>query len=644
MRRIFTLSVALLFWARPASAQHANYDVTYYGLDISFDDEAEAITGHLQFQARSLIDSLNLIELDLHHTMHVDSMSPTVIDYNHAEDKLFLSLDHACDRGENVIFSVYYHGSPEKPGAFSSPLGFYSPEENRIFRTESSPYYAHYWMPCKDTPSDKADSADFWITVDESLTAASNGKLVKVQANDDHTRTFHWKVMNPIATYLMTITIAEYNILSDYYVNASGDSLLLQYYLFANRDEEQIIPFETLKNMIRILEKYYGAYPFYEEKYAIAEYVTRWAAMEYQTLSCFNSYALVDEETILHELAHQWWGDCVSPANFHHTWISEGLAVFSEALYWGEIRREQHYHEYFEDLYAAYYENDILYRRDLSTPLKVYPSLIYHKGAWVFRMLRNVVGDSIFWKGLQEFRKRHEYGSATTDDLQQAFEVVANQPLNWFFEQWIYKPSFPQYNYGWSQQKTAGGYKVTGFLDRIKTDFMMPVDISIYSGNEVFSEVVWVRDSSAVFEFISPNPVEEIVPDEGNLILANFHHIEQPDIRLRNYRFDMNNDSLPGSGRDFVNGTLVLSVVNKGLNAHHVEFELNADPVVRLYRQKVMLDTMMHNEKVYISYKFSITRETKTDFIRFNLIIVTSANFAHHHNLNLDLNTKIRLD
>lgn len=525
-------------------AQQHNYDVTYYGLDVSFNSHEKSISGQLQFQARSLSDDLNEIELDLHPSMNVDSVTAAAVSFKHIDDKLIIKLYRDYTIDQMINFSVFYTGTPENPESVDSPLGFYRTGKNYVIRTESSPYYAHTWWPCKDNPADKADSADVRVTVDQQLIAASNGKLVNIDENDDQTVTYHWKITHPIATYLLTISISDYNVVSDYYVNSACDSLKLQYYLFRNRDEKQIIPFDTIKNMIQILEKYYGPYPFYEEKYGMTEYITRWAAMEYQTLSCFSSYAIEDEETILHELSHQWWGDCVSPANFHHTWISEGLAVYSEALYWGEVNGEQYYHKHFKDLFAAYDENDVLYRRTLDKPKEIYPLIIYHKGAWIFHTLRHVVGDSVFWEGLREFRNRYEYSAATTEDLQQVFEAVAHQSLDWFFAQWIYKPSFPEYNYGWTQKKISRGYKITAFLDRIKTDFIMPIDVAFYTDSSVISDVIWVKDSTTVFEFTSPCPVKKFVPDPGNWVLAKFHYKQAADIQLNEYRFEMDDEKI----------------------------------------------------------------------------------------------------
>ena len=629
MKKIVTVFFVFLFIPQIVFSSQNDFDVTYYEINISIDPDSEIVWGAITTRAKSEIVGLSTMLLDLYDNMTIDSVSGNVSLYQHEYDKIEITLDNVYNYHEEFEVTVFYHGHPDSRVGYARPMVFQIVKGKKIVCTESCPYYARCWWPCKDTPADKPDSVDIKIRVPEELIVASNGVRLDIAENGDNTRTHHWQIKNPIATYLITVTSYEYSEFSDIYVNANNDTLNLMYFVFPHDSARAAPQIKKVPNMIKILSNYYGEYPFLNEKYGMAQYVGDWAAMEYQTLSCFNSSYITDEETVLHELSHQWWGDCVSPENFHHTWISEGFAVFSEAIYWGEIRGPGSYFNHINSLASAFSLSDTLYQHDISTPNQVYPIIVYHKGAWVLHMLRHVVGDNMFWLCLQEYRRRHEYSSATTEDLQAACEAIYGESLEWFFHQWVYEPSYPKYNYGWWQEEIGGGnYKISGFIDRIRTNFKMPLDITVTTADVESTKVVWV-DSSAFFEFELNQQAVNVELDKDNWVMKEYCSVSDPIIQYHHHHVSDSTGNDNGLAEAGENITLWVSLINRGIPTKDISVSLTTtDQSIEIKQSEANINELTHNQSKYRSFNFYVSPAAKGHLSSLKLNITAADNFS----------------
>ncbi|MFZ5517155.1 MAG: M1 family aminopeptidase [Candidatus Zhuqueibacterota bacterium] len=533
--------LALAFSSAQTNAMVSNqddFDVLYYELNIAVNPDDETITGAVTVQAMSLADNLAQLTLDLYNNMTVTAVAGNGSNFTHTDNSLFIQLDRVYARSEVISVTVFYNGHPSS-GTNFNPMTFDRSRSPVVISSESCPFYARCWWPCKDRPDDKPQSLDISITVPANLVAASNGALIEQIDNKDGTMTFHWQVRNPIATYLVAFTATNYQIIEDTYINAQNDTLDIMHFVLPEHYNNALNDFGNTNSMIEILSSYYGDYPYPNEKYSVAEYVGYWGGMEYQTLTCVKPYMVLGDQSyesvFLHELAHQWWGDCITPKDFHHTWISEGFAVFSEALYYGHVQGQERYFSYMINENNALGLKGIMYRHDISDPDIVYGYIVYNKGAWVLHMLRHVVGDENFWKGLQEYRNRFDYSSATTEDLQAAFEQVHGASLDWFFHQWVYEPNYPHYRHGWSQEKTeTGEYQVSVFVDQIQTDaslFRMPLDLYFTTAATETTCVRTVESASHTFEFIFPDSVEAMQLDKDSWILKQTTLVNTPMLK-----------------------------------------------------------------------------------------------------------------
>lgn len=503
------------------------FDVTYYQLNLSISPAEEIIFGSVIMRAKSTIDGLKKIVLDLYNNMTIANITGNLQKFSHENDLINLTLDRSYGIEDAFEIEIFYSGKPAALNLDSliefTPFRFERDREIVMISSESCPYYARAWWPCKDTPSDKADSVHLFITVPENLVVAANGEFKGTIENDHRSRTHHWHIKNPIATYLIAVQISHYRKLTEYYVNSPGDSMEILCYVLPEDCTKVLTNFQRTQEMINILSKYYGDYPYLNEKYAMVETLSKWSAVEYQTLSCFNRDFIANERIALHELSHQWFGNCVTPKDFRHVWISEGFATFSEALYVEHKLGCEKYHEYMNDQNNALAYEGRIFRDEISTPFSIYHPIVYKKGAWVLHMLRHILGDSTFFKALREYRYRFEYSSATTEDFQAVCEELSGSDLDYFFKEWIYDYWHPEYLIRWQSHKLGNDFfRVTGMINqkqKVGPIFKMAIDITIETIAGDTSFVQFVDEKREKFDFIVKNEPYEVIIDKDGWIL-----------------------------------------------------------------------------------------------------------------------------
>ncbi|MBT3229467.1 MAG: T9SS type A sorting domain-containing protein [Candidatus Marinimicrobia bacterium] len=472
-----------------------DFDVHYYNIELDINIDTEIIYGNVEIHIISEVDNLESIQLDFTSGMTVDAVTLNGANFNHFSDLLSITLDGSYNVDESLVVGIQYHGHPLQGGFQAFAFGHQNNDPARppMISTLSEPYGARSWWPCKDVPTDKADSVRISVTTDAAYDAVANGLLIAENDNFDGTKTTVWKHKYPITTYLVSIAITDYTYWTEMHHFADGDSMPLEYWMYpASATADIVDRWNRTADMIDIFGEYFGKYPFAEEKYGMAQF--QWGgAMEHQTCSSMGSYG---ENTIAHELAHQWWGNLVTCSNFHHIWINEGFATYSEALYWGAKNGDAAYHAH-----MALKNNDAggsVYRPDTSTVGNIFSwNHVYQKGAWVLHMLRHVIQDEAFFNSFLEFREMFQYSHASTEDFQGVAESQYGESLEWFFDQWIYGSGKPHYRWWWHSEVAheSGLNKVTIQIDQIQNSeypiFKMPIDIKISGVDKDTTIIVW---------------------------------------------------------------------------------------------------------------------------------------------------------
>jgi len=500
----------------PALTQH-NFDVHYYILDLDLDMGFGVLDGKVTMYAEVTSATLDSVELDLYDNMSVTSVKSdsTFVEYIHNNDLLKFALDRTYNLGETIEIEVLYFGTPDvSVGAFTFE-NYYS---NPIAWTLSEPYGARTWWPCKDVPSDKADSVMISVEFPNTNILATNGSFVSESAPAAGRLKQTWIERYPITTYLVSVNVYPFSTYVQYYNYAPTDSMPVTFFATPANLANVQSAWDFTVPMLEAYAPMFGEYPFIEEKYGHVEFP--WGGgMEHQTLSSMVWFG--GEYLVAHELAHQWYGDAVTCESFHHIWLNEGFATYAEALWSEDQYGEAQYHA---DMAAAqYFGAGTVFVADTTDINAIFSSsLSYNKGSWVLHMLRHVVGDAAFFNIMQQHIIDHAYSTATTEDFQTVCESESGMDLGFFFQQWIYGEYYPYYNYSWSSTDIGGGqWEVDVTINQIQSwqIFTMPIDVTVTTGGGDEGFVAWDSLASQSFTFTVTGEPTEVVLDKDEWIL-----------------------------------------------------------------------------------------------------------------------------
>ncbi|MBO8130460.1 MAG: T9SS type A sorting domain-containing protein [Candidatus Marinimicrobia bacterium] len=491
-----------------------NYNVTYYRIEIKVDIDSSIIYGNTLIKAISNENNLSEINLDFYgvgENILIDEFYENVRDTSISRNILKINLQTPVESGKIFTIGIKYHGRPAIFGndgfVFDTHLDTSDSVNYPVIYTINEPYYARSWFPCKDVPNDKADSVDIFITVPDTLVAASNGCLVSIYEAEHGFKKYHWKENYPISTYLVAMYISNYYSWSQEYPGIK--KMPIFYWVFPEDSVRAKEKLPVTLEMMEFFSSIWGEYPFINEKYGQVQ-ITWPGGMENQTCTGIGSF---DRLLICHELAHHWWGNMITCANWRNLWLNEGFARYAEALWLEHKYGKQTLHSYMNLLNRPnLWNNYTLYLQDTTNPAKMFDLTVYDKGAWVLHMLRKVVGDTNFFKIFKEYRKRFEYRSTTTEDFQRVCEYIYGDTLNWFFDQWVYSGGIP--NYYITYRFYFGNDKNTVYIKinqgQAQSPFTMPLDIQIISNTK--DTIISVWNNQRVQEYYIYLP-ETFVPE-----------------------------------------------------------------------------------------------------------------------------------
>ena len=498
-------------------------DIKFYELNLDIDFNSSRIHGSVT--VNGVIGNIypDFIELDLYDNMTVDSILQNNIPilYLHENDMLKIPISDITLNDENLFsLTIFYQGTPDHCGAG----GFKFDEHQNIGHvwTLSEAYCARSWWPCKDDPSDKADSVNIIVSVpiEPAYIVASNGLLSSTTINNNK-KTYFWKERYPITTYLVSLAIYPYTKWVDQYVSPiSSDTMLIEHYVFPDRYEASYPNYSLTKDMLSFFSELFGEYPFISEKYGHADF-TWGGGMEHQTLSSMGSFS---QNLMVHELGHSWWGNLITCKTFNDIWLNEGFARYCQALWAEHMYGKEAYFDFMNN--HAYYGAGTIYVENPSSNSQIFSAgLSYNKASWVLHMLRHKVGETMFFDILKSYASNDSlsYNAASTSDFQKVCEDISGLDFEQFFQQWIYGEKYPKYELSWWHEGN-GIYNVK--IDQVQSYnfFSMPIDLK-FSGSAgpmlVDTTIVIENNNfSQLYEFSGFNfLVENVMLDPENWIL-----------------------------------------------------------------------------------------------------------------------------
>ena len=391
--------------------------------------------------------------LDLQRLV-VDSLKVNgqIVSHNHQNDILRFTTEQSYSDTDTLSVEVYYQGTPGKdPGGWG---GFYF-AGNQAFNMgvgmSVNPHvYGRAWYPCNDSFTDKA-TYDFFITTQPDYEAICGGINISDTLDSQNNRVWHWKIEQPISTYLTSVAVGDFE---QVHFNYSGIEceIPIDIYCSASQVGSVTTAFADVPDMMQIYENHFGPYPFSRVGYSVVNFTS--GAMEHVGNIAYPnnaiSTALSDQTLMAHELSHMWFGNSVTCATAEDMWLNEGWASYCEALYVegkhgyeaGKayslsnhtfvIQRAHVNDNGFLALYGIGHEN-------------TYGSTVYKKGADVARTLRGYLGDSTFFAVLKLWFAENEFTSKDTYEFRDFLSAKTGVDMNPFFDTWVFNAGFPHY-------------------------------------------------------------------------------------------------------------------------------------------------------------------------------------------------------
>jgi aminopeptidase N len=437
---------------------NTGYQVDQYSLNLDIDLAQNQLSASAVISATATMPDLGRLSLDF-KGFQVDSVSAggESAPFYRSADKLYVDLPRAYAQDEALVLQVDYHGemkSQTTPYFNDVKVGFNAPGADRLF-VFAEPDGARAWFPANDHPLDKA-ALRLEATVPAGFTAVSNGDLLETRPAGERA-TFVWYEEDPMATYLFTLAVGRYLKIEQAFV---GD-VQVRHYLYQD-DAEAASGLQTTPEILRFLSDLIGPYPF--DEFGYVEVDAPELAMETQTMVMLDRGFLEHSDpspVLVHEAAHQWFGDSLSLATWADIWLNEGFAEYIQVLW--QVQRGDSLRLWMDRMEEAVLSAENSEFAPLNQPAQatLFGVNTYLKGAWVLHMLRQELGDEVFFKVLREYYQGLAGGHTSSADFQAAAEAVSGKDLDAFFKQWVETAGNPHLRLTWTSQPGNGGSQVT---------------------------------------------------------------------------------------------------------------------------------------------------------------------------------------
>lgn len=482
-------------------------DVRHYHFDITLSDSSETIQG-LADVSLSLLHSTPSITLDLVAVdetgkgMHVEEVKwqGQELEFQHRNHHLEVILPEEIRSPSTFQLQVRYAGIPADGLIITD-----SDVDGRSFFGDNWPDRAHHWLPVVDHPADKA-TVGFTVMAPAHYQIVSNGTLVEQKVLPNGSQVSRWENDEPLPTKVMVIGAADFSVET---VGSVGD-VPVSTWVFRKDEKNGFHDYAQGKAILEWFVRQVGEYPW--DKLANVQSRTRYGGMENASCIFYAENSVTGdgscEALMAHEIAHQWFGNSASEADWYHVWLSEGFATYWTHVYFEQVHGQEAFLQRMKQDRAAIVEWAPTKVWALVDPrIPTLESLLntnsYQKGSWVLHMLRHRLGDEVFFRGVKEYYSRFKFGNALTHHLQKALEDVSGQDLSQFFQQWVFTAGHPMLDVAWSWSKGKKTVSLELRQTPVGKAFTFPLDIAFLDaeGRLIAEKTMQVTPNSQKVKF-----------------------------------------------------------------------------------------------------------------------------------------------
>lgn len=520
MIRYFVTFVSLLTsFSLAAQIPINGLDVQHYHFELELNDNNNNIKGEAAITVK-FTKPVDKVYFDLvQKQRNGKGMTVTAVKKNDqpiafTQEAQHLIIEDAGTISTQRVYHISYEGVP----ADGLIIGT-NKYGHRTFFADNWPNRGHNWLPCNDHLSDKA-SVEFIVTAPDHYQIISNGLQVEETNLPNHLKRTSYKEEVLLPTKVMAIGAADFT------VNAAGSIDCIQVYswVYPEDREKGFTEYAAAATILPWFIKHVGNYPY--QKLANVQSKTIFGGMENASAIFYSENSVTDktlEGLLVHEIAHQWFGNSVSEKDWSHLWLSEGFVTYMTNVY--------HEEKYGLDSLNNRLKKDrnkiVAFAEQRFTPLsdssaaddlmQLLNANSYEKGSWVLHMLRRKIGDSFFWKGIRNYYGTYAGGNANSDDAKKIFEKVSHQNLDTFFRQWVYTAGQPILDIKWNYNKNKKVISVT-ITQQQENLFNFPLELMI---DKTILKAVRVNGKvTTVLLSYAKQPAEMVLDPKVNLLFT----------------------------------------------------------------------------------------------------------------------------
>ncbi|MDV7187869.1 M1 family metallopeptidase [Lutibacter sp. TH_r2] len=441
---IGTISITI---AQHNNPQYGIIDIEHYKLALNVNDSTNVIDASMEIQLQYK-KATNKLVLDLVEKDSVSGEGMKVqlifqnnieVNFTHTNNQLLIEPKHNFPN-LTYTYTIKYNGIPKDGLVISKNL-----HGDRTFFGDNWPNRAHNWFPCIDHPSEKA-TIEYLVNVPNYYQVVANGSLIEETNISEDITQYHYKTKVPLPPKVMVVGIAKFAVQNI----GETNNVPVSTWVYPETKTEGFHDFSVAQKVLSFFITKMESYPF--EKLANVQSKTRFGGMENAGNIFYFEKSVTGkqehEDLIAHEIAHQWFGNSASEIEWSHLWLSEGFATYLTDLYLLETQGEA----IFNKRLAEEKTKVLNFYKQYPKPvvdgtqtnfMKLLNPNSYQKGAWVLHMLRNKIGDEVFWKGIKAYYEKYKFSNASTTDFKKVMQEVSGKNLELFFKQWLFRAGHP---------------------------------------------------------------------------------------------------------------------------------------------------------------------------------------------------------